>query len=75
MPIRRIWKETGVHIVAERLVSVLTQPPNVYPNGDESLAVGWFALDDLPPLSELTRNRIAWALPPDAPAWFAEPGN
>jgi 8-oxo-dGTP diphosphatase len=54
---------------------VLTQPPNVYPNGDESLAVGWFALDDLPPLSELTRNRIAWALPPDAPAWFAEPGN
>ena len=95
--VRECLEETGVHIVAQRVISVLTQPPTTYPNGDEcefvdiafrcravggearvnddeSLAVGWFALDDLPPLSDLGRRRIEWALAPETtPAWFADP--
>ncbi|MCA2216846.1 NUDIX hydrolase [Jidongwangia harbinensis] len=40
-------------------------------NDDESLAVGWFTLDDLPPIGPLTRQRIEWA---SAPAtWFQLP--
>ena len=92
--VREVYEETAVHVVPERLTSVLTQPPNTYPNGDrteyvdiafrcraiggearvndeELLAVGWFALADLPPLAELTRRRIEWALAPDA--WFSAP--
>ena len=42
-------------------------------NDDESLAVGWFALQDLPPIAELTRQRIEWALAPAADAWFSAP--
>ncbi|MDT4991859.1 MAG: hypothetical protein QOH97_1751 [Actinoplanes sp.] len=95
--VRECFEETAVHVVPERLISVITQPPNTYPNGDEceyvdigfrcravggearvnddeSLAVGWFSLDDLPPLSELARKRIEWALEPDgSPAWFSAP--
>jgi len=40
-------------------------------NDDESLAVGWFALDDLPPIADLVRHRIESALTPGT--WFAEP--
>jgi hypothetical protein len=40
-------------------------------NDDESLAVGWFALNDMPPIEPLTRNRIEWALEPGT--WFASP--
>ena len=40
-------------------------------NDDESLAVGWFALDRLPALKEQTRMRIERALAPEGPAWFA----
>jgi ADP-ribose pyrophosphatase YjhB (NUDIX family) len=40
-------------------------------NGDESLAVGWFTLDDLPPIGELVRKRVEWALEPGP--WFALP--
>ena len=93
--VRECLEETGVHVVAERVISVLTQPPSTYPNGDEceyvdiafrcravggearvnddeSLAVGWFALDDLPPLSDLARRRIEWARQPaETPTWFA----
>ncbi|MFB9357718.1 NUDIX hydrolase [Actinoplanes nipponensis] len=92
--VREVYEETAVHVVPERITSVLTQPPNTYPNGDrtefvditfrcravggearvnddESLAVGWFAPDDLPPLNELNTRRIAWALAPDADAWFS----
>jgi 8-oxo-dGTP pyrophosphatase MutT (NUDIX family) len=92
--VREVYEETAVHVVPERITSVLTQPPNTYPNGDvteyvditfrcraiggearvnddESLAVGWFALDDLPPIQPLTRSRIEWALQPRT--WFAEP--
>jgi 8-oxo-dGTP pyrophosphatase MutT (NUDIX family) len=39
-------------------------------NDDESLAVGWFRLDDLPDLDDLTRVRIDHALAADGPAWF-----
>ena len=40
-------------------------------NDDESLRVGWFALDALPPIGELTRRRIELALQPGASTWFA----
>ena len=43
-------------------------------NDDESLAVGWVALDALPPIDALTRHRIDCALAPSLPAWFAGPG-
>jgi 8-oxo-dGTP pyrophosphatase MutT (NUDIX family) len=92
--VREVWEETAVHVVAERVAAVVTQPPNVYPNGDrtefvditfrcrlvggearvnddESLEVGWFALDGLPALRELTRSRIEWAQRPGPDAWFA----
>ena len=92
--VREVYEETAVHVVAERITSVLTQPVTVYPNGDrcqylditfrcravggearvnddESLAVGWFALDDLPPIADLVRHRIECALTPGT--WFAEP--
>lgn len=39
-------------------------------NDDESLSVGWFALDALPPLDELTRHRVELALLPGEAAWF-----
>lgn len=40
-------------------------------NDDESLTVGWFPLDALPPLDELTHRRIELALLPGEAAWFA----
>ena len=93
--VREVYEETAVHVVAERVTSVLTQPTTTYPNGDrcdyvditfrcraiggearvnddESLAVGWFSLDDLPPITELVRHRIECALQPGT--WFAQPG-
>jgi 8-oxo-dGTP pyrophosphatase MutT (NUDIX family) len=92
--VRECYEETAVHVVAERVIGVFSQPPTTYPNGDqcqfvdiafrcravggearvnddESRAVGWFALDDLPPLSDVVHNRIAWALDPTARTWFA----
>jgi 8-oxo-dGTP pyrophosphatase MutT (NUDIX family) len=94
--VREVYEETGVHVVPERISSVLTQPPNTYPNGDrtefvditfrcraiggearvnddESLAVGWFAPADLPPVNELNRRRIEWAMTPGVDAWFSPP--
>ncbi|WP_229073651.1 NUDIX domain-containing protein [Actinoplanes sp. DH11] len=44
-------------------------------NDSESLAVGWFALDSLPELNPFAHHRIKTALPEDAPAWFAAPGD
>ncbi|MDH6219037.1 NUDIX hydrolase [Streptomyces pseudovenezuelae] len=38
-------------------------------NDDESLAVGWFALDDLPELTDYHHFRIKQALS-DEPTWF-----
>jgi 8-oxo-dGTP diphosphatase len=43
-------------------------------DGEESLEVGWFAPDALPPVSELVRLRIATTAAPDGPPWFAGPG-
>ena len=94
--VREVYEETAVHVVPERLTSVLTQPPHTYPNGDEcefvdltfrcraisgearvnddeSLSVGWFPLDTLPPIGELTRHRIELAVLPSEAAWFAAP--
>lgn len=34
--VREVYEETAVHVVPERVTSVLTQPPNTYPNGDET---------------------------------------
>jgi 8-oxo-dGTP pyrophosphatase MutT (NUDIX family) len=42
-------------------------------NDDESLQVGWFGLDDLPPIGEQTRRRIELAVRPGEAAWFAPP--
>ncbi len=92
--VREVYEETAVHVVAERITSVLTQPPNTYPNGDrceyvditfrcravggearvndvESLRVGWYPLDDLPPITALSRRRLELALAPSEAAWFA----
>jgi len=43
-------------------------------NDDESLAVGWFELSDLPPLEQLSRHRIECAFRPGDAAWFGTPG-
>jgi 8-oxo-dGTP pyrophosphatase MutT (NUDIX family) len=92
--VREVYEETAVHVVAERITSVFTQPPCTYPNGDrceyvditfrcrpvggearvnddESLQVGWYPLDALPPVTELSRRRIETALTPGEAAWFA----
>ena len=37
---------------------------------DESLAVGWFALDELPELSGRHRQRLQWALDFDGATYF-----
>ncbi|MFI5892139.1 hypothetical protein ACIA5D_18730 [Actinoplanes sp. NPDC051513] len=43
------------------------------PDGEESLEVGWFAPDALPPgLGERTMLRIETTAAPQAPAWFPE---
>jgi 8-oxo-dGTP pyrophosphatase MutT (NUDIX family) len=96
--VREVYEETAVHVVTERLTSVLTQRPHRYPNGDEcefvdicfrcravggearvnddeSLNVGWFTLDALPPIGEMTRLRIELAVRPGEAAWFAPPGD
>ncbi|CAL9359545.1 NUDIX hydrolase [Streptomyces sp. enrichment culture] len=43
-------------------------------NDDESLEVGWFAVDALPDLGEFGQTRIKLALS-DAPAWFEPAGS
>ena len=44
------------------------------PDGEESLEVGWFAPDALPPgLSERTMLGIETTAAPQAPAWFRAP--
>jgi 8-oxo-dGTP diphosphatase len=43
-------------------------------NDSESVAVGWFAPDALPPLNPFAQLRIRTSLAADAPAWFAQPG-
>ncbi len=44
------------------------------PDGDESLEVGFFAPDALPPLGEFAELRIRTTAEAGAPAWFAAPG-
>ncbi|MGW7518536.1 NUDIX hydrolase [Streptomyces sp. NPDC054796] len=39
-------------------------------NDDESLEVGWFGLDELPPLQEFATFRIKQAAQEEGPAWF-----
>ncbi|GIF65277.1 NUDIX hydrolase [Asanoa ishikariensis] len=43
-------------------------------NDDESLEVGWFPVDDHPPLDEVATLRLERALAGDTAAWFASPG-
>lgn len=94
--VREAWEETGVHIEVERISSVVTGPPAVYPNGDrvqfmdvafrcrpvsgearvnddESLAVGWFAPDELPPLDDEQHQRLLQALKDEPAAFFVRP--
>jgi hypothetical protein len=35
--------------------------------------VGWFALDDLPPINDLNHRRIAWAVAGGIGSWFSAP--
>ncbi|TDD72073.1 NUDIX domain-containing protein [Jiangella aurantiaca] len=42
-------------------------------NDDESLAVAWFAPDDLPPLAEHMRERLAHALKDEPAPYFVQP--
>lgn len=91
--VREIHEETGVSAVVEQVLSVFTNEPIRYANGDraqyidivlrcravagearvnddESLEVGWYALDELPPLGPIARGRIELALR-NEPTWFA----
>jgi len=44
-------------------------------NDDESIDVGWFAVDQLPPeLPEFAVNRIKQAQAAEGAAWFENPG-
>ncbi|MGW4428701.1 NUDIX hydrolase [Streptomyces tendae] len=43
-------------------------------NDDESLEVGWFAVDALPDIKEFGQNRVKQALS-DAPTWFEPTGS
>ena len=43
-----------------------------YPADGENVEVGWFALDDLPPLRESSVFRLEKALSYDGTTWFAE---
>jgi 8-oxo-dGTP diphosphatase len=43
-------------------------------NDEESLAVGWFAPDALPPVADYVRLRIDTYLKGETAAWFAPPG-
>ena len=43
-------------------------------NDDESSAVGWYSVEDLPDLDAVDRLRIEAAVDDDAPTWFAAPG-
>jgi 8-oxo-dGTP pyrophosphatase MutT (NUDIX family) len=94
--VREALEETGVSVVAERVVLVQTIGPVRYPNGDqaqyfdvtircravggearvaddESLEVGWFALDALPALNDRHLFCIKQALTDD-PTWFEPAG-
>ncbi|GAA1888893.1 NUDIX hydrolase [Streptantibioticus ferralitis] len=93
--VREVYEETAVHAVPERVISVYSEEPTVYPHGDqvqfmtitfrcravggearvnddESIDVGWFALDELPPLGDGCLARIRMALD-DEPTWFEQP--
>lgn len=43
-------------------------------NDDESIEVAWFDLEALPNLDGYTQAQIKSAIDPDAPPWFAQPG-
>ncbi|WP_067600174.1 NUDIX hydrolase [Nocardiopsis listeri] len=91
--VREVWEETGVHIEVERLVTVITQEPHTYPNGDqvqfldlafrcrpiggearadndESLEVGWFAQEELPPMADRILERIHNARHPEGTPYY-----
>lgn len=93
--VRETYEETAVRVIPERVVSIETEEPVVYPHGDraqyltitfrcravggearvnddESTEVGWFGLDELPPLDGRCLTRIKRALE-DGPTWFAPP--
>ena len=51
----------------------MIEPTVFLVDDDESLQVGWFAVDALPPLSETQLFRIKQALS-DEPTWFEPMG-
>jgi 8-oxo-dGTP diphosphatase len=44
------------------------------PDGEESLEVRWCTPQDMPPVSDLVKLRIATTADPHGPPWFAGPG-
>lgn len=92
--VREVREETGIEVVADRLLAVEALDLAVAPNGDqihwltvglrcrpvggtarvnddESVAVGWFPADQVPPLPPHQARCLALALTPGAGTWFA----
>ncbi|WP_088288940.1 NUDIX domain-containing protein [Kineosporia sp. A_224] len=91
--VREVREETGIVVRPDRIVSVFTIPPMLYPNGDEvsyvittfrctplsgeahvaddeSLEVGWFGPDELPPLPDRDLTLLVDALRDDGVVSF-----
>jgi 8-oxo-dGTP pyrophosphatase MutT (NUDIX family) len=87
--VREVLEETAVRVRPERLTGVYTHAGVVHGNGDqccyvvtafrcrhvddESLDVGWFALDDLPSLQPWYREQLDDALRLEREAAFRSP--
>jgi len=62
--VREVYEETAVHVVPERVTSVLTQPPHTYPNGDrcEFVDIGFRcrAVGGEPRVNDDESTRVGW---------------
>ena len=76
--VREVWEETGLRVVPERLLGIFgLQEPWVYPNGDQTQAVGAYFLcrplegNVRPDLTEI--SQVAWLTPEEVLALPAHP--
>jgi ADP-ribose pyrophosphatase YjhB (NUDIX family) len=67
--VREVYEETAIRCAVERVVLVRALGGEARVNDDESLEVGWFAVDALPDLNEFALFRIKQAMS-DGPTWF-----
>ncbi|MEV6598313.1 NUDIX domain-containing protein [Actinoplanes sp. NPDC051346] len=69
--VREVFEETAVHVVPERVTSVLTQPPNTYPNGDETeyvdIAFRCRAVGGEARVNDDESLEVGWFAPADLP--------